>query len=82
MQNKLKSSAYLAASMLQQIGNTKTDKQLTKKDFANIAYASCLNFFHANSMFSPWPFGLYYSVSYEWVKRVNSKSYQFQHNYA
>ena len=81
MQNKLKSSAYLAASMLQQIGNTKTDKQLTKKDFANIAYASCLNFFHTNSMFRPWPFGVYYVLACYWVKRINSNSYQWQHCY-
>ncbi len=30
-------------------------------------------------MFSPWPFGLYYTVSCAWVKRVNSNSYQLQH---
>ena len=82
MQNKAKTSAYLAASMLQQIANSRSEKALTKDDFARITFASCLNFFHTNSMFNPWPFGLYYSVSYEWVKRVNSNSYQFQHNYA
>ncbi len=65
--------------MIQQITNNRSEKALTKKDFARITFASCLNFFHTNSMFSPWPFGLYYAVSYEWAKRVNSNSYQFQH---
>lgn len=82
LQNKAKTSAYLAASMIQQLKNTKSDKQLTKEDFVRITFASCLNFFHTNTMFKPYPFGIYYSVSYEWVKRINSNSYQFQHNFA
>lgn len=81
LKNKLKSSAYLAASMIQQIGNNKVNKQLTKKDFANIAFASSLNFFHTNTMFNPWPFGVYYVLACYWVKRVNSNSYQWQHCY-
>ena len=75
LQNKAKASAYLAASMVQQIKNNTTDKQLIQKDFKIITFASCLNFFHTNTMFKPWPFGIYYSVSYEWVKRVNSFAY-------
>ena len=67
--------------MLQHITNNRTDKQLTKKDFANIGYASCLNFFHTNTMFTPWPFGVYYVLACYWVKRVNSNSYQWQHCY-
>lgn len=82
LKNKVKMSAYLAASMVQQLGNSKSDKTLTKNDLARVTYASCLNFFHTNTMFNPWPFGIYYAVSYEWVKRINSNSYQFQHCYA
>ena len=81
LQNKLKASAYLAASMLQHVTNNRSDKQLTKRDFANIGYASCLNFFHTNTMFTPWPFGVYYVLACYWVKRVNSNSYQWQHCY-
>ena len=81
LKDKVKSSAYLAASMIQQITNTRSDKQLTKNDIAMITYASCLNFFHTNSMFNPWPLGLYYSMDYFWIKRINSDSYQFQQAY-
>ncbi|MBQ7672934.1 MAG: hypothetical protein IJT36_00135 [Alphaproteobacteria bacterium] len=81
LKNKVKSSAYLAASIVQQISNTRTDKQLTQNDLARISYASCLNFFHTNSMFSPWPFGVYFAIDYEYVKRINSNSYQHQHCY-
>ena len=82
LKDKVKSSAYLAASMVQQIGNTKSDKQLTKTDLANIAFSSSLNFFHNNTMFRPNLLGLYYAVSYEWVKRINENSYKFQHCYS
>lgn len=67
--------------MVQQLGNSKSDKTLTKNDLARVAYASGLNFFHTNTMFNPWPFGIYYAVNYVWVKRINSNSYQFQHCY-
>ena len=78
LQNKVKSSAYLVASIIQQIGNTRTDKQLTKYDFGRIAYASGLNFFHTGAMFTPYPFGIYYAVCFFWVKRINENSYQYQ----
>ena len=79
LKDKVKSSAYLAASMIQQIGNTKSDKQLKKNELVRITYASCLNFFHTNSMFKPWPLGIYYRVNYYYVKRINQDSYQYQH---
>lgn len=82
LKSKLKTSAYLAASMLQQIKNTKTDKQLTKFDLANVSYSSCLNFFHTNSMFSPFPFGIYYALDCHYVKRINSNCYKYQLCYA
>lgn len=82
LKNKIKASAYLTASMVQQIGNTRTDKQLTIADLVNITYASCLNFFNNNSMFSPFPFGISYSINFIYVKRLNSNSYQFQHSWA
>ena len=75
-------STYLAASMIQQVANNRSDKTLTKDDFGRIAWASCLNFFHTKSMCNPWSFGLYYAVSYVWVKRINSNSYQHQDCYA
>ena len=81
LQNKVKNSAYFAASMLQQIKNTKSDKQLTKYDFGRIAYASCLNFFHTNSMFYPYPFGIYYDVDFFYVKKISSNEYQYQQCY-
>ena len=61
--------------MIQQLKNTKTDKQFTQNDLAKVAYASCLNFFHTNSMFSPYPFGIYYSIDFYYVKRLNNDSY-------
>ena len=76
LKNKLKSSAYLAASMVQQLGNTRTNKQLTHKDLARISYASCLNLFHTNSMFSPYPLGIYFAIDYDWVKKIEANKYQ------
>ena len=78
LQDKLKASAYLAASMLQQIRNTKSDKQLTQNDLARIAYASCLNLFHTNSMFKPWPLGMYFAIDFWWVKRISENNYRLQ----
>ena len=68
--------------MLQQLKNTKTDKQLTKFDLANVSYSSCLNFFHTNSMFPPCPFGIYYALVCHYVKRINSNCYKYQLCYA
>ena len=78
LKNKIKTSTYLAASMIQQIGNTRTDKRLTKKDIARITHASGLNFFHTNTMYNPWPFGIYYLIDCFYVKRINSNNYQYQ----
>ena len=78
LKDKIKTSAYLATSMLQQLGNTRTDKQLTSTDCAHIAFASCLNFFHTNSMFEPSPFGIMYVAHFYYVKRINNNSYQYQ----
>ena len=65
--------------MAQQLGNSKSDRTLTKNDLARVAYASCLSFFYTNTMFNPCPFGIYYALSYELMKRINSNSYRFQH---
>ena len=64
--------------MLQQIKNTKSDKQLTQNDLARIAYAGCLNLFHTNSMFKPWPLGMYFVMDIVYVKKISEDSYQFQ----
>ena len=67
--------------MLQQIANNRSSKQLTINDICNITYASCLNFFHTNTMFNPWPFGICYIAHFYYVKRLSSDSYQFQKTY-
>ncbi len=64
--------------MVQQIANTRTDKQLTLNDLARITYASCLNLFHTNTMFTPWPFGISFSINFYHYKRLSSDSYQWQ----
>ena len=81
LKNKIKNSAYLAASMIQNLGNTRTDKQLTTSDLARISFASCLNLFHTNTMFRPWPLGIYYGINYRYVKRLEANSYQYQHSW-
>lgn len=68
--------------MIQNVSNTRSDKQLTAADLARITYASCLNFFHTNSMFNPWPFGIGYSIDFWYVKRLNSNNYQYQESWA
>ena len=82
LRSKVRTSTYLAASMIQHVTNTRTDKQLTKADLQRISYASCLNLFHTNSMFKPWPLGIYYAMFTHYVKRVNSNSYQCQESCA
>ena len=67
--------------MLQQLKNTKNNKQITKEDCGYIAYASCLNFFHTDSMFSPYTFGVYYSMDLYWVKRISDNEYLYQLSY-
>ncbi len=64
--------------MIQQITNTRTNKQLTTDDLARISYAVCLNFFHTNTMFNPWPLGIYAAVDYYYVKRLRNDCYQYQ----
>ena len=80
LKNKIKSSAYLAAGILQQLKNTKAEKQLTSSDFQRISFASCLNFFHTDKMFK-FQFGVYYNMECAWVKRINNDSYQYQNCY-
>ncbi len=78
LKNKLKSSAYLAASMVQQLTNTRIDKQLTVNDLRRITYACCLNLFHTNAMFDPYPLGIYFSIGFNYVKKLNNGNYLFQ----
>ena len=82
LNNKIKSSTYLAASMIQQITNTRSDKQIGRSDIKRITYASCLNFFHTNSMFYPYPFGICYGIELSYIKRVSNDSYQYQRTYS
>ncbi|MBQ7674316.1 MAG: hypothetical protein IJT36_07380 [Alphaproteobacteria bacterium] len=78
LRNKAKASAYLTASIIQQLTNTRTDKTLTSRDFACIVYAYSLNFFHTNTMFNPWKFGMYCAADVFWIKRISDNSYQCQ----
>ena len=64
--------------MLQQLGNTRTDKQLSINDICRIAFASCLNLFHTNAMFKPYPFGIYFLAYYDFVKKNDNGNYQYQ----
>lgn len=64
--------------MVQQVGNTRANKQLVWQDIARIVYASCLNFFHTDTMFPPWPFGIYYNVDMFWVRRIDESKYEYQ----
>ena len=81
LKSKVRTSTYLAASMIQHVTNKRTDKQLTMSDLARITYASCLNLFHTNSMFYPNPLGLYLLTRYHYVKRINQNSYQLHKCY-
>ena len=67
--------------MIQQIGNTRAEKQITIDDFARMTYASCLNLFHTDTMFSH-KFGIYYIVYFFYVKRLSSNKYQYHSGYA
>ncbi|MBR1734029.1 MAG: pilus assembly protein [Alphaproteobacteria bacterium] len=78
LRDKVKASAYMAASMCQNVCNNRDSKQLTITDLKRITYASCLNFFHNQTMFSPWPFGMYYSIIWIYVKRNSSNNYRYQ----
>ena len=79
LKDKVKSSAYLAASMVQQITNNRTNKQLTITDLGRITYASFLNFFHlAKEMYVPMPLGLNPRMGYFWVKKTADNTYQYQ----
>ena len=62
--------------MLQQLSNTRTDKQLTRQDLSRAVYASCLNLFYDNSMFHPHPLGILYRANFYYVKRQNQDSYK------
>ena len=64
--------------MVQQVTNTRTDKQLTEKDLARIAYASCLNLFHTNSMFDPWPLGIEFCIDFDWIKKTDKDKYEMR----
>ena len=67
--------------MIQHVTNNRTDKRLTKKDIARITHASGLNFFHTNTVYVPYPFGIYYVLDCFYVKRINSNNYQYQQVY-
>ncbi|MBQ7673356.1 MAG: hypothetical protein IJT36_02365 [Alphaproteobacteria bacterium] len=78
LKDKIKSSTYLAASIMQQLSNSREDKQLTQNDLKRITFASCLNLFHSNSMCYPWPLGIYPVIEWLYAKRLSDDSYQWQ----
>ena len=78
LKSKIKSSTYLVASMIQQIGNMRTNKQLTMRDIKQIAFAGTLNLFHSNSMFYPYPFGVQPMLYCQYIKRISKNEYKWQ----
>lgn len=78
LKNKIKSSTYFIASMIQQIGNNRANKQLTMADIKRIAFAGTLNLFHSNSMFYPWPLGVQPMVYCQYIKRISKNEYKWQ----
>ena len=65
--------------MIQQIGNMRTNKQLTMRDIKQIAFAGTLNLFHSNSMFYPYPFGVQPMLYCQYIKRISHDKYQLQY---
>ena len=72
----------MVASMIQHVTNTRTDKQLRFNDIRNITYASCLNIFHTNSMFNPWPLGVFFAIDFDWIKKIDGDKYMWQRSCA
>ena len=68
--------------MVQQLTNNRSDKRLTTKDLARITFASCLNLFHTNTMFNPWPFGIFFAIDYDWLKKLDGNNYQWNETWA
>ena len=69
--------------MVQQIGNTKENKQITLNNIARIAYTSGLNFFiNPEEIFYPFLRGIYYTLIGYYVKRISSNSYYIQSYYS
>ena len=73
LKDKIRSSAYLMASMIQQISNTRSNKQISDQDITHIAYASHLNLFGTSPLF-----GITMKVCLFYVKKVGNDSYQYQ----
>ncbi|MBR1734079.1 MAG: pilus assembly protein [Alphaproteobacteria bacterium] len=82
LKDRVRASAYMAASLAQQIGNNKTDKALKLNDLARITFASGLNFFTYQTMIDPWPFGMYYGIYWYHIKRNSANSYSYQLYYS
>ena len=78
LKNKIKSSAYLIASIIQQVKNTSNEKTLTKDDLKRIFWASGFNFFHNHSAFYPYPFGIYFLLRLYYVKKKSNSEYDYQ----
>lgn len=71
LKSKIKSSAFLAASMIQNITNTRSSKALTKADLRQITFASSLNIFLNNSVFTG-DRGATYRLTIKYGKRTSS----------
>lgn len=71
IKSKIKSSAFLAASMIQNVTNTRTDKTLTKNDFRQITFASSLNLFLNDTVFTG-SRGTTYRLTIKYGKRTAS----------
>lgn len=78
LKNKLKTSAYLIATMIQNINNSKSNEQLSLSDIKRIVFAGSLNLFHTNSMFYPFPLGTSPHAYFQYVKRIEENKYNYQ----
>ncbi|MBQ7674624.1 MAG: hypothetical protein IJT36_09010 [Alphaproteobacteria bacterium] len=78
LKNKIKTSTYLYASMMQQISNMEIEKTLKLNDLKRIFWASGFNFFHGSSAFYPYPLGIYCLSRLHYVKKKNKSEYDYQ----
>lgn len=78
LRNKVRTSSFLLASMLQNYGNVKNTKELTIDSMKSLIVVSAYNFFHTGSMFYPYPFGLSWAGTISYVKKLSADSYYLQ----
>lgn len=71
LKSRIKSSSYLATSIMQNLTNSRADKKLTKADIRRIAFASSLNIFVNDSVFTG-DRGINYKLTIKYGKKTAS----------